>query len=756
MPPLVHSVGIDLGTTYSCISYLSPQGQPITLPNEEGELTTPSVVLIDGGDVIVGTEALRNAVSHPDRVIQHAKRHMGDTRKTWTVDGQRYTPVDISAFVIRKLLDGAEARLGSIKQAVVTVPAQFSDIQRQWTSEAGRLAGLERVDIINEPVAAALCHVLGEGNWFAEIANDQTVMVFDLGGGTFDLSLVRYNKDKVTVIASGGDLNLGGLDWNRALENFACDSFARESLSDPRYDMETMQAVAIEIEQAKRSLSVRPRATISLTHAGRRKALSVDRDKFEELSKPLVERCEAITLGLLKAQKIGWARVDAVLITGGATRMPMIRSMLKRISGTTLNSTLSPDQSISHGAAFYSGMLLSGEKFASSFLNRHATARLARFKQQSVNARALGILVRDVDSGNRVPCYLIPSNTALPCAFKQSFGTVSTNQRRVHLHIVESGTTDDQPCVELGACVIEDLPPNLPVNTPIEVTIQYDEQARVHVSARELASGKQARVSIVRLENVVSQTLPAAPAPEHQAEPVSPGVAVKVRPAVKEKERPLPVANVFRPTHVSTLADNPADGAAPAKTERMRVPEQRVVVQRSEPETGQHPEISDVYKIPSVAPLPSPIKRPADGVATGSKSGRPSAPPPAAVAKPLAPNKPTIAEKPTSPAKPSSTSKTPPPLPSSPSGRPPVSGTIVKSTKRPGTSPGRVLEQAERPVPLCNQCGELIVRGQCPVCSRRSSSARQSPPSSKTRPKSTKPTRPTRDSGEDEFWNSVQ
>ncbi|RLS58603.1 MAG: Hsp70 family protein, partial [Planctomycetota bacterium] len=275
-----HAVGIDLGTTYSCISYLNPQGQPITLPNEEGELTTPSVVLIDGEDVVVGTEALRNAVANPERVIEHAKRFMGDTRKAWTVDGQRYTPIDVSAFVIRKLLDGAESRLGPIKHAVITVPAQFSDIQRQWTSEAGKLAGLERVDIINEPVAAALCHVLGEGNWFAEIANDQTVMVFDLGGGTFDLSLVKYNKDKVTVIASGGDLNLGGIDWNKTLETFACDAFIQESANDPRFDRETMQALSIEIEQAKRSLSVRPRATISLTHAGRRKVFPVDRSEF--------------------------------------------------------------------------------------------------------------------------------------------------------------------------------------------------------------------------------------------------------------------------------------------------------------------------------------------------------------------------------------------------------------------------------------------------------------------------------------------
>jgi molecular chaperone DnaK len=715
MPPLTHSVGIDLGTTYSCISYLSPQGQPITLPNEEGELTTPSIVLVDGEDVVVGTEALRNAVANPDRVIEHAKRYVGDARKNWTIDGQVYTPVDVSAFVIRKLLDGAEARLGPIKQAVITVPAQFSDIQRQWTSEAGRLAGLDRVDIINEPVAAALCHVLGEGNWFAEIANDQTVMVFDLGGGTFDLSLVKYNKDKVTVMASGGDLHLGGLDWNKALETFACNEFVKECPSDPRLDKETMQAVSLEIEQAKRSLSVRPRATISLTHAGRRKVFAIDRDEFEKRTAGLVKKCEEITLGTLRANKMGWAKVDAVLITGGATRMPMIRSMLKRISGTTLNSTLSPDQSISHGAAYYAGMLLSGQKFASSFLNRQATARLARFKQQSVNARALGILVRDPDTGFRVPHYLIPPNTPLPCAYKQSFGTVSTNQRRVHLHIVESGTSGDQPYVELGACVIEDLPLNLPVNTPIEVTIRYDEQARVHVSARELASGKEARVSIVRLENVVSQTLPDIPEPSHPPTPVS-SQTIKVRgPKDKEKEKPKPVASVFRPASNVTPAGTIVEPVQPmadsvSMTERMMTPPpsplKPVAVRRPADPTKARPDVSDVIRFDAQPPKKAP---------PATESKRPATPP-AAVSKPLAPGK-------------------TPPKPAAP-----------KSSSSPT---GRVLERAERPIPLCNQCGEPLQRGQCPACVRNPSGKKPAPgkPAAK---------KPKSKSGEDEFWEIVE
>lgn len=718
-----HAVGIDLGTTYSCISYLNPQGQPITLPNEEGELTTPSVVLIDGEDVVVGTEALRNAVANPERVIEHAKRFMGDTRKAWTVDGQRYTPIDVSAFVIRKLLDGAESRLGPIKHAVITVPAQFSDIQRQWTSEAGKLAGLERVDIINEPVAAALCHVLGEGNWFAEIANDQTVMVFDLGGGTFDLSLVKYNKDKVTVIASGGDLNLGGIDWNKTLETFACDAFIQESANDPRFDRETMQALSIEIEQAKRSLSVRPRATISLTHAGRRKVFPVDRSEFERLTSPLVKRCEEITLGLLKVHKMGWARVDAVLITGGATRMPMVRDMLKRISGTTLNSTLSPDQSISNGAAYYAGMILSGEKLASSFLNRQATARLARFKQQGVNARGLGILVRDSATGNRVPHYLIPASTPLPCAYKQTFGTVSTNQRRVHLHIVESGTSDEQPFVELGACVIEDLPPNLPVNTPIEVTIRYDEQARVHVSARELASGKEARTSIVRQENVISQTLPDIPEPNTTPVPVrredlskpssSFPAHVKVR-SGKDKEKAGPVASVFRPSGDPRTAAVQQEAAA-AKTEKMAA-------------------------VPPTPVRPVAVKRPADADQVSSK-GAPGGHP--------APGKPAATPVPA--RQPSRTTPSTSKALAAGKSAPPPSG--KRSLPISGKSPARELEQAERPIPLCNQCGEVLVRGQCPSCARPATGARKSPPPAK--PAVKKPMRKDKN-GEDEFWEIVK
>ena len=345
------AVGIDLGTTYSCIAHLNEHGEPATIPNQEGELSTPSAVLFDGAEAIVGTEALRNTIVQPQRVIVNSKRWIGDPNKRWLIDGRPFTPTDIATYILKKLLSAAEEKLGKIEQAVITVPAQFSDAQRKATVDAGFRAGLKQVDIINEPVAAALCHVLGtEGLWFSELAEEQRILVFDLGGGTFDLSLVNYKKNEVTVIASSGDLHLGGIDWNEILLNAIAGQFKKEYKDDPRKNSLSLQALAIEVEQAKRSLSVRPRTALTCQHEGNRRTYQVEQQQFENLTEELVNRTEEITLRMLKENKMGWAHVDAVLTTGGASRMPMIRDRLKKLSGRTLNTSLSPDQSIAHGA----------------------------------------------------------------------------------------------------------------------------------------------------------------------------------------------------------------------------------------------------------------------------------------------------------------------------------------------------------------------------------------------------------------------
>ena len=509
-----HAVGIDLGTTYSCIAYLNEHGEPVTLPNQEGELSTPSVVLFEDNEVIVGTEALRNAILSPDRVVQNSKRYIGDPDHCWMIDQKPYTPIDIAAFILKKLISAAQEQIGSIDQAVITVPAQFSDYQRQATVAAGHRAGLTRVDIINEPVAAALCYVLGtEGLWFTELAGEQRIMVYDLGGGTFDLSLVKYQKNEVSVVAAAGDLNLGGIDWNRALEGAVAKQFKKQFGVDPREDPESRQFLALEAEQTKRSLSVRPRAAMTVQHAGHRTTYQIEQSQFEKLTAPLVERTAQITQKMLKDRKMGWAHVDVVLTTGGASRMPMIRNRLKKLSGTTLNTSLSPDQSIAHGATYYAGMLISNEKFARSILSPEASQRLSQFRQRSVTARGLGIMVRDPRTDQRIPHYLIKAGTLLPVEATETFGTVIPNQRRVHLQIVESGLNPDQPPVKLGACVIENLPPNLPEGSEIAVTIRYDEQALVHVDAKDVSSGTQASTEIVRHENLKPQ-LESPPGPE--------------------------------------------------------------------------------------------------------------------------------------------------------------------------------------------------------------------------------------------------
>lgn len=617
-----HAVGIDLGTTYSCLSYLNEHGEPVTLPNQEGELTTPSIVMFDGKDVIVGTEALRNAVLKPTHVVQNAKRYIG-SNKTWTIEKKTYTPIDIGAFVLRKMLDAAVEQIGPITQAVITVPAQFSDWQRQATVEAGHQAGLKQVDIINEPIAAALCYVLGsEGLWFTELTDEQRILVYDLGGGTFDLSLVKYHKDEVKVLASTGDLKLGGIDWNEALQNAICDRFAREFGDDPRTDPESMQLLAMAVENTKRSLTVRPRAALTCSHGKHRKVYQIELPEFEKLTKPLLNRTISITRDLQKAYQFGLKGSDTILTTGGSSRMPSIKKALGELGFRTLNTSLSPDQSISHGATYYAGMLLTNADFAKSILSPTATAKLQKIKQRSVNARALGILIRDTGKKTRIPHYLIPENTELPASITQTFGTVIKNQRRVNLHIVESGTIADQQYVELGTCIVEDLPKNLPEQSLVEVTITYNEQARVLVTAKDVTSGKQAQTLIVRKENLLEKPAKKITAFDEDAQ-----------------------AGWTAPSLMSV-----ASAAAP--------PQKAAT---------------------STAPMPKPASMP-----------RPNA------AAPVS----------------SSANRKPVPPPDKPV---PVRTQSVASPKSALSGPK--LDEANQPIPLCNECGEALnFRGVCPAC----------------------------------------
>jgi len=496
----IQTVGIDLGTTYTSIAYLNERGEAVSIPNREGEFATPSVVMDTGDEVIVGTEALRSALLHPSDVVRDAKRYMGETDKTWRLGGKVYTPVDVAAKVLQKVLGDAVPLVGPIERAVITVPAQFAERQRRATIEAGQKAGLKQVDIINEPVAASLCYVYGkEGQWFSELTDEQRFLVYDLGGGTFDLTLVKYLPNDVQIIASTGDLYLGGMDWNQRLMQQAADQFRKDFGVNPMSDPESLQQLALEVEQCKRSLTVRPKAALIVQHAGKRKTYQIEREQFHQLTADLLRRTQELTQKLVDQYRKGSSHLDVtVLATGGSSRMPMVQQMLKSIRGTTVSNELSPDQSIAHGAARYAGMLLDQNRLALAIRDKGAADRLAKMKQRSVTARSLGILVRDVTTNERVPHALIAPNTPIPASATKVFGTVSPNQKRVTLTVVEGGAHPGDPHIAIGQCTVDQLPPNLPAESQVEVTISYDASALVEVSARELSSGRAARVQISR------------------------------------------------------------------------------------------------------------------------------------------------------------------------------------------------------------------------------------------------------------------
>ena len=557
-PQRVRRVGVDLGTTFSSLAVLDRTGHPVTVPNAAGESATPSAVLFEpGGKVVVGTEAARHAVSQPGRVIQQSKRFLADPAKRWEIDGRGVSPKEVAALILRDLLSAARARFGELTEAVVTVPVQFGDAERRRTVAAAKAAGLQSVTLIDEPVAAALCHILAGSNaeegglWFTELAAATTVLVFDLGGGTLDLALVEYGADGVKVRAAGGDPDLGGVDFTAAIADALAGQFAREHadlgpLADPRDDAESEQALLNESEEVKRSLSVRQATQANLSHAGRRKSYKVERDQFDRLTAALVARAEKQVTALVREHSKGWGEIDAVLLTGGSTRIPAVRAMLKRLAGTTPSEELSPDHSVAHGACLYAGLLASDESFAKNLLGDRADTgewrdKLSKAVPSQRTGRGLGILVRDDAAGERVPHYLIPPNSPIPASATQTFGTVRAGQDRVRLKVVQAGPTPQAPPTPLGECVVAPLPPGLPENAPIDVTLSLDASGLVHAAAVERTGGVAAEARLVRPGAAGPSAPPKPPRLTLDADgEVTPDEALAEEPTTIRKDPPPP------------------------------------------------------------------------------------------------------------------------------------------------------------------------------------------------------------------------
>ena len=341
--------GIDLGTTYSCIAYVDEYGKAVVVTNKEYKLTTPSVVLFDGGNRVVGDEAKNTAILYPDRVVEMVKRHMGEDGWSYYYEGKDYSAEEISSYILRKLASDAEEKLGmTVKDVVITCPAYFGIKEREATAQAGSIAGLNVCEVINEPTAAAITYGL-------QNEQDQVVLVYNLGGGTFDVTVIKIKAGAITVVATGGDHQLGGRDWDEAIVNYLSQEWQSQtgSAEEPISSPETLQELWQKAEMAKYALTTRQETKVSVSHAGIAAGVNITREKFEELTAHLLDRTMMfVRFTMDEARSKGYSQINQILLVGGSTKMPQVAQRLEQEFGLPYKS-FEPDEAVAKGAAIY-------------------------------------------------------------------------------------------------------------------------------------------------------------------------------------------------------------------------------------------------------------------------------------------------------------------------------------------------------------------------------------------------------------------
>jgi molecular chaperone DnaK len=508
-------VGIDLGTTFSAIATLDDHGQPVTIPNRDNEMLTPSaVLLLDDGSAVVGQAALDVALEQPDRVATLIKRRMGETSFGTAVAGRDFRPETLAAIILRKLIQDAEVRIGPVSKAVITVPAYFDDTRRKATKDAGRIAGLEVLDILDEPTAAALAYSFQPPRPLhgspppkpLQPDEQRTVLVYDLGGGTFDVTLVRLSQQKFQALAIEGDVRLGGKDWDDRIVDHVARQFQQQYGGDPRTAPQSLASLRAAAERAKKTLSKLPQASITCTHAGKMLTVPLSRGEFENLTRDLLIRTRFTTQEVLSQANLSWSQVDRVLLVGGSTHMPMTSQMLQELSGKVPDNSLAVSEVVARGAALHAGIVAAHNHADQELLDPEAQRLLAQVVEINVNAHSLGVEVRNVHD-ELINDVLIPRNTQLPCAASRVYYTKAENQQKVRVKVLQGEAPQASACISIGECWIEGLPPSLPRASPVQVRCGVASNGLIDVLALDMTSGKMARAVIHRSSGLADEEI---------------------------------------------------------------------------------------------------------------------------------------------------------------------------------------------------------------------------------------------------------
>lgn len=493
------AIGIDLGTTFSAVAHIDAYGKPQIIPNSESERITPSVILFDGGTAVVGTVAKNNSVAEPERIVDFVKREMGKPKEQFhrEFDGKIYAAEELSALILKKLKADAERYLKEpVTDAVITVPAYFSDAERIATITAGQLAGFNVLQIINEPTSAAVAYGLDK------LDEDQTVFVFDLGGGTFDVTIMRIEGHQITMLGTNGDHRLGGKDWDDVIVNFVSEEFDREHGENPLLDLQSYQDLQSRALAAKIQLSSRPRTAVVHSYNGKSVKVELTREDFEQRTRHLVEKCKTICEIVLEEAALKWPDIDKVLLVGGMTRMPMIREMVAELTSVPLAADVNPDEAVAIGAAIQAILIMleeeekSGEQVLPEDTRQQFSSRDGALMQvTNITSHTLGVVLWDDNQLEEYVFPMINKMSAIPATSKNFFGTASANMPKAVVRIVEGESTLPAECTPLGTCDVK-LPPFLPKGSPVELIYQYNPNQVLEVSVH--ACGSETKISIER------------------------------------------------------------------------------------------------------------------------------------------------------------------------------------------------------------------------------------------------------------------